>query len=178
MAQAIRIEIFGRRGEEVQIGRIRKQGPHRPPVQRPIRLRPWASDGRAFASIEQLEVNARCIGRTPHQAVQRIDFPHKMALADAANRWIARHLADRRKRVRQQQRAGANARGRCRGFASSVATPNYNDIERVAHGLPCAIKPHATAKPLSSSANPAHDTDSVPSRTFIINGEARPWPMG
>ncbi len=62
---------------------------------------------RALAAVQDAELDAGAIDRPAHDAVERIDLAHQMALAEAADRRVARHLADRRALVRQQQRARA-----------------------------------------------------------------------
>jgi hypothetical protein len=48
-----------------------------------------------------------------------------MALPNAANGWVARHLSDVIDAKRKHPNASAPARSRSGGFAPSVARPNY-----------------------------------------------------
>ncbi len=59
------------------------------PITSPIRLRTWPADGRALAAIENAKLDAALVRDTPHQPVERIDFPDQMALAEPANRGVA-----------------------------------------------------------------------------------------
>ena len=52
-----------------------------------------------------------------------------MALAEPADRRIARHRADGRKPMRDQRRARAHARSRRRGFAAGMAATDDDDIK-------------------------------------------------
>ena len=52
-----------------------------------------------------------------------------MPLANAADRGVAAHLAERFDAVRQQQRLRASARSRQRSLAAGVAAADDNDIE-------------------------------------------------
>ncbi len=49
---------------------------------------------RALAAVEHAELDAGRVGDPAHQAVQRVDLAHQMALAEAADGRIAGHLAD------------------------------------------------------------------------------------
>ena len=53
-----------------------------------------------LAAVQDAELDARPVDRPAHDAVERIDLAHEMALAEPADRRIARHLADRRPLVR------------------------------------------------------------------------------
>ena len=44
--------------------------------------------------VKQPELNARAIRRPAHEAIEGIDFPHDMALAEATDRRVARHLSE------------------------------------------------------------------------------------
>ena len=70
-------------------------------------------------------------------AVEGIDFPHEMALAQSTDRRIAGHLADRIEAMGQQQGAGAQASRRGRGFAAGMAGAHHDNIIRKGpHGGP------------------------------------------
>ena len=64
-------------------------------VELAIGLGARAADGRALGEIEHAELDAGAVDGAAHHAVQRIDLAHQMALAQAADGRIARHLADR-----------------------------------------------------------------------------------
>ena len=64
-----------------------------------------------------------------HDAVQRIDLADQMALAQPADRRIARHRADRGEALGDQRRVRAHARGRRRGLAAGMAATHYDHVE-------------------------------------------------
>lgn len=55
-----------------------------------ICLRPWPPHGGTLAAIEHPEVDSRAVDHPPHHAVQGVDLPHDVPLADAPNGWVAR----------------------------------------------------------------------------------------
>jgi hypothetical protein len=78
--------------------------------------------------VEQAELDAGVIRYPAHQAVESIDLAHQVALAQPADRRVARHLADGREPVRDQRRARAHA-GRSRSsFAAGMAAADNNDV--------------------------------------------------
>ena len=91
----------------VEIGLRRERRLHRLAIELAVGLGARPAHGRALAAVEQAELDAGRIRDPAHQAVQRIDLAHQMALADPADRGIAGHLADGLELVRQQQRARA-----------------------------------------------------------------------
>jgi hypothetical protein len=72
-----------------------------------------------------------------NDAVERIDLAHQMPLAEPADRRVARHLANRRPLVRQQQRARPDPRRRSRRLAPGMPATNHDDFigrESSVHG--------------------------------------------
>ena len=55
-----------------------------------------ALHGRALGAVEQPELDAGRVGHPAHQAVERIDLAHQVALAEPADGRVAGHLADGR----------------------------------------------------------------------------------
>ena len=102
---------------------------HRGGIELAVGLGARAAHRRALAAVENAELDAAGIGDSAHQAVERVDLPDQMALAEPADRRIAGHGADRRESVRDQRGRGAHARGRGRGFAAGVAAADHDDIE-------------------------------------------------
>ena len=69
---------------------------------------------RAFAAIEQAELNARGIDRLAHRTAEGVDFTHDLPLGNATDRRIAAHLGDgvaigRQQRGPRPDRAAASA---------------------------------------------------------------------
>ena len=78
-------------------------------------------------------MDRRAVGGARHQPVEHVELAHQMALADPADRRVARHLPDILGAEGQQADARAAARRRGRGFASGMAGA---DDENVEHGAP------------------------------------------
>ncbi len=72
------------------------------------------------AAIQYAELDPGPVDPAPHDPVERIDLAHKVPLAEPADRRVARHLADRRPLVRQQQ---VRAPSRAAAAASHPACP-------------------------------------------------------
>jgi hypothetical protein len=68
-------------------------------------------------------LNSSAICSPRHRSAKGIDFFHEVALADAANCRIARHLTERLNAMRNQQRIYTHPRsGQCRLCASMTAS--------------------------------------------------------
>ncbi len=101
---------------------------------------------RALAAVQNPKLDAALVGDPAHQAVQRIDFPHQMALAESANGRVAGHRADGRKPMRDQRRGRAHARGGGRGLAAGMPATDHDDIEALIHGRGYVGQAAATVK--------------------------------
>ena len=88
----------------VRFGVARDRGLHGRRIELAVGLRARPAHGRAFAAVENAELDAAGVGDAAHQAVQSIDFPHQMAFAEAADGRIAGHGADGGESVRHQRR--------------------------------------------------------------------------
>ena len=115
--------------EQMQVRLVLDHRTHRGLVERAIGLGTGGAHGRALARVEGAKLNAATIGRAAHDAAQRIDLAHQMPLADAADRRVARHLADGFDIVGEQQRTRAHAGGRGRGLGPGVAAADNDDVE-------------------------------------------------
>ena len=82
---------------------------HRRAVERPIRLRPGPAHGRPLAPVQHPELDAGPVGDPAHQAVERIDFAHQMALAQPADGRVAGHRPDGRQPMGDQRPCGRPA---------------------------------------------------------------------
>jgi hypothetical protein len=119
--------------DHLEIGLGADRGLHGLAIELPVGLGAGAANGRTLAAVEDAELNARLIRDAAHQAVQSVDFPDEMALAQSADSRIAAHFANGREAVRDQRRGHAQpGRGRC-GFRPSMA-PADNDDGIVSHG--------------------------------------------
>ena len=78
-------------------------------------------------------MDARAVGSSCHGAAERIDLFGEVPLADAPDRGVTAHLAERLEILRQQQRAHAAARRSERGFGAGVTAAD--DDTAVARGI-------------------------------------------
>ena len=99
---------------------------HPRPIRRLVGLRAARPDGRSLARVEKAELDSGFVDRQRHLAAQRVDLAHQMALADPADRRIARHLADMVQVKRQHQGRGAHPRRGQRGFDTGMAGADHN----------------------------------------------------
>ena len=81
------------------------------------------------------------IGGSPHDPVESVDLADEMALADAADRGIAGHLADRVQPMREKQCPSAHACGRSSGFAAGMTATHDDHVVRLVHLLSDAELP-------------------------------------
>ena len=84
-----------------------EQRANRATVQPAIALRARRPHRRALAAVQHPELQRREIGRAAHDSAERVDLADDGALGDAADRRIARHLADRLERARDDRDARA-----------------------------------------------------------------------
>ncbi len=124
-------QIVDFRLQHSEIRRLADRALHRLRVELAIRLGARTAHRRALAAVQDAELDAALVGHAAHQAVQSVDFPHQMALAEPADRRIAGHRPDGRKPVRNQRRTRTHARGRGRGLAAGMAAADHDDIEGI-----------------------------------------------
>ena len=128
-------EIVGFGFDDLEIGRRANRGLHGLGVELAVGLGARAAHGRAFAAVQDAELDAAGVGDAAHEAVQSVDFPHQMALAEPANGRIAGHGADGRESMRHQGRFRAHAGRGSRGLAAGMAAANDDDVELRIHAL-------------------------------------------
>jgi hypothetical protein len=112
---------------------------HRAAVQPAVALRARRPDGGALPPVEHAELQRGEVGRPPHDPAERVHLPHDRPLRDAADGRIARHLADRLERARDERDARAEPRrgdGRLRSGVSGADDEHVEAIldETVGHG--------------------------------------------
>ena len=129
-------EIVGFGFDHLEIGRCADRGLHGLRIKLAVGLGARAAHGRAFAAVQNAELDAAGVGDAAHEAVQGIDFPHQMALAEPANGRIAGHGADGRESVRHQGRFRAHAGAGSRGFTAGMAAADDDDVESRIHSGP------------------------------------------
>ena len=108
---------------------------HRLAIQPSIDLAARAANRRTFGAVEHAELDAGYIGEAAHQAVERIDLPDKMALAETTDRGIAGHLPNRLELLSQQDSSRAKAGCGGRSLTAGMTAADNDDVERGrAHG--------------------------------------------
>ena len=122
-------QLIGLAFDHRQVSHLADSGLHRGGVKLPIGLGPRSAHGRALAPIEHPKLNARCIGDPAHQAIQGVNLPDQMALAQSADRRIAGHRADGCKAMGHQGGRCAHTRSRTGGLAAGVASSDDDDVE-------------------------------------------------
>ena len=110
-----------------------QQRAHRAAIQPTVALRPRGSNRRPLRPVEHPELNARQVGRPPHDAAERIDFAHDGPLGDPADGGIARHLPDGFEILREEERARPGAAGECRRLRARVSGTDHDDVVPVGH---------------------------------------------
>ena len=98
-----------------------------------IGLTSWAPHGRALRTVEHAELNGAAIGDDTHHAAQRINLAHNLALGNAADRGIARHLGNLVHIHRDQTRAHTQAGRSMCSLTSGVSASNHKDIVFKSH---------------------------------------------
>ena len=92
-----------------------------------LRARPL--DSRPLGTVEHAELDTRPVDHASHQAIERIDLSDEMPFAEAANRGITRHLADRLEFMRNERSTRAHT-GSSRGrLAAGVPASHNNNVE-------------------------------------------------
>ena len=122
-------QIVGFGFDDLQIRRLPNRGLHGRRIELAVGLGARTAHGRAFAAIENAKLDAAFVGHLAHQAVQSVDFPHQMALAEAANGRIAGHGADGRESVGHESRLRAHTGAGGRGFTAGMAAANHHNVE-------------------------------------------------
>ena len=102
-----------------------------------VALGAGAVHGRAFAPVEQPELDGRGVGDDPHRAAQGVDLADNLTLGDAADRRIAAHLPDRVAVHRQKRRAQAHPRGRQGRLDAGMPSPDHDNVESIGIALLC-----------------------------------------
>jgi hypothetical protein len=86
-------------------------------------------DSGPFAPVEHPAVDRRMVGGPRHESVEHVELADEVALADAANRRIARHLTEIFSAKGQQPNARASARGRGCSLTARVTSTDDKNVE-------------------------------------------------
>src|SRR3546814_5683008 len=89
---------------------------------------------RTLAPVEQAIMDTGGVGGAAHDPVQRIDLAHQMALAQPADRRVARHLADLARILRDEAHARADPSG---GGRSEEHTSELQSLMRISYAVFC-----------------------------------------
>ena len=117
---------------------------HLLPVEFLVALGSRSLDGGAATPIEQAEMDSVGIPHLADEAPQRIDLPNQVALADAPDGRVARHLGNHFPVDGDQGGIGAHSGRSGRRLATRVSAPNDNDVDReIGHGGECLAFPDA-----------------------------------
>ena len=98
----LNLNVRSSRLNDLQLRPGRELGLHGGAVKGAITLGARALNGRTFPAIEQTELDTGGICGPAHRAIQRIDFAHQMAFAEAADSGVAGHLSDTVEAVGQE----------------------------------------------------------------------------
>jgi hypothetical protein len=130
MPAGIEQQILDRPLDNVEIRRFGQQSGNRAAIELAVGLRARPAHRSTLAAVQNAELDPGTVDRPAHDAIQRIDLAHQMPLAEPPDRRIARHLANRRPLVRQQQRPRPNpSRSRSR-LAPGMAAAHHDDVIR------------------------------------------------
>ena len=117
--------------KQPQVGLVFQHAANGGFVQHPVGLRPRGAHGRAFAAIENAKLDAAFVRGQRHRAAQCVHFFDQMALANAANRRVAAHLAQGFYVVGQQQGFAAHAGSSQRGFGARVPATDDDHVKNL-----------------------------------------------
>jgi hypothetical protein len=98
------------------------------PIKLAIRLDARPPNGGAFASVEHPAVNRRPVCGTRHNPIEDVEFANKVALANAPDGRIARHLPRIFGAESKQPDTRTATRRGSRSLASGVAGPDNQNV--------------------------------------------------
>ena len=93
-----------------------------------VRLRTRAVHCGSLTTIEHTKLQTRRIDRQPHDATERIDLANDLSFADATDRRIATHLANRIEVRREQNGLSAEPRSSHRSLGPRVTGTYHDDV--------------------------------------------------
>ena len=143
-----------------------------------VGLRPRTVHGRAFAAVEQAELQAGRVDRLPHGAAQRIDLADDLPLGHAADRRVAAHLGDRVQVDRQQRRARSHAGGGQGRLGAGVSGTHHDDVIFVASlGFHQRFQRTGSGKPRGAKELGAERLQIDPTFWLVIENDAADTPL-
>ena len=114
---------------QLQVRRLFERVLHDLLIEPPVGLRAQRPDRRALAAVEHPVLDARAVGRAAHLAAQRVELADKVALARAADGWVAGHVADRVEVDGKDRRLQPQPRGGERRLDPGVPRADHGDIQ-------------------------------------------------
>ena len=93
-----------------------------------VRLHAEGMDGGTLACVEEATLDARPVRRDPHLTAERVDLANEVALARAADGWVARHHGNVVERERNDERPPSHACRCKRRLDTRMPRTNHNDI--------------------------------------------------
>ena len=122
-------QVVHRLLKQPQVLLVLQSATNRRAVQHAVSLRTRSPNCRPLAAVKNAELDTRFVGGSGHRAAQRVDLLDQVALANATDRRVAAHLAQRLDVVRQQQRFAPHARRGQRRFGAGVPAPDDDHIK-------------------------------------------------
>src|SRR5690606_17938144 len=112
-----------------QVFLSQRQTGHLLAIDKAVRLRARALNGRPLASVQKPELNPGTVGNAAHHTVHGVDLADQMALAEPAYRRIAGHHANSGESQCHKGRIHAHTRRCVSGLGSRMAATDDHDIE-------------------------------------------------
>ncbi len=102
-----------------------------------VRLGADRLDRLPLRGVEHAKLDTSGVGYPPHLAAEGVDLAHQVALANAADRRVARHQGDGVEREGEAGGARPHARRRQGRLATGVARPHHDHLvgRRMDHGV-------------------------------------------
>ena len=122
-------DVVDRLLEEPEVWLVLQAAADRLPIEGAVGLRAGGANRGPLRGVQGAKLDAGLVRGDGHRAVQRIDFLDQVALADAADRRVAGHLAERLDAMGQQQGPAAQPRRSERGFGPGMAAADDDDVE-------------------------------------------------
>jgi hypothetical protein len=128
-AVALHHQVVDRLLEQPEIGLVLQLAADRRLIKNAVGLRPGGAHGRALGAVQDAELDAAFVGGQRHRAAQGVHFLDQVALADAAYRGVAAHLAQGLDVVRQQQSLAAHAGRSQGGLGAGMAAADHDHVK-------------------------------------------------
>ncbi len=128
MILIIKEKIVHLAGGDVQVVLMLQNILDRLAIKLAVGLGARAAHGWPLGAVEHAKLDAGPVDGPAHDAVQSINFPHQLALGQAADGGVAGHLADGLQLMGDQQRFRPEAGGRSGRFGTGMTTTDNDHI--------------------------------------------------